>query len=382
MRVAFLTHEPFHPPSGGGSAEAAYLVRELVRRGHEVHVFGPQDERPDEVAATFGIRLHRFTRWRMGRYTRLRNVKYLLYPAALARQVASVAERTHFDVLLSQHAIAAVAAGRLRRPLRVPVVMNFLDHLTGFLETWPVWRMPPPLLAVLKRYELSLPRRFDAEAVLTVSETLADRFVTAGYPAGRLRALGYGYDATAFPFRAEAVAARAEGPPRIVMHGSLTIITCNASPWTPCPGCGRSGRTCASSFSATRRRHGARSSVGPAAWGWPTCCIIGGLSLTTRSRAIWPRPRWAWCRTRNRPAPTALLWPRWSSISRWGCPRFALRWTVCGGTSATSRFCGSRGLTGRASETPCWPGCGSHGPTERPLAEPAARRVRERLIGR
>ncbi|MEN9675699.1 MAG: hypothetical protein RIS76_1595, partial [Verrucomicrobiota bacterium] len=21
MRVAFLTHEPFHPPSGGGSAE-------------------------------------------------------------------------------------------------------------------------------------------------------------------------------------------------------------------------------------------------------------------------------------------------------------------------------------------------------------------------
>ncbi|MBE7503476.1 MAG: glycosyltransferase family 4 protein [Verrucomicrobiales bacterium] len=221
MRVALLTHEPFHPPSGGGSAEAAYLVRELVRRGHEVHVFGPQDERPDEVAATFGIRLHRFTRWRMGRYTRLRNVKYLLYPAALARQVAAAARQTRFDVLLSQHAIAAVAAGRLRQPLQVPVVMNFLDHLTGFLETWPAWRMPPPLLAVLKRYELSLPHRFQAEAVLTVSETLADRFAAAGYPTTRLRPLGYGYDATAFPFRAEAVAARAQGPPRIVMHGSF-----------------------------------------------------------------------------------------------------------------------------------------------------------------
>ena len=33
MRIAFLTHEPFYPPSGGGSAEAAYLVQELVRRG-------------------------------------------------------------------------------------------------------------------------------------------------------------------------------------------------------------------------------------------------------------------------------------------------------------------------------------------------------------
>jgi glycosyltransferase involved in cell wall biosynthesis len=221
MRVAFLTHEPFHPPSGGGSAEAAYLVRELVRRGHEVHVFGPQEERPEEVATTFGIHLHPFTRWRMGRYTSWRNAKYLLYPAALARQVAAAARQIRFDVLLSQHAIAAVAAGRLRRPLQVPVVMNFLDHLTGFLETWPVWRMPPPLLALLKRYELALPRRFQAEAVLTVSETLADRFSAAGYPPARLRAINYGYDAAAFPFRPEAVAARAQGPLRIVMHGSF-----------------------------------------------------------------------------------------------------------------------------------------------------------------
>ena len=42
MRLAFLTHEPFHPPSGGGSAEAVYLVEEFVRRGHEVHLFGPE----------------------------------------------------------------------------------------------------------------------------------------------------------------------------------------------------------------------------------------------------------------------------------------------------------------------------------------------------
>ena len=42
MRLALLTHEPFYPPSGGGSAEAVYLVEEFVRRGHEVHLFCPQ----------------------------------------------------------------------------------------------------------------------------------------------------------------------------------------------------------------------------------------------------------------------------------------------------------------------------------------------------
>ena len=41
MRLAFLTHEPYFPPSGGGSAEAIYLIRELVRRNHEIHLFCP-----------------------------------------------------------------------------------------------------------------------------------------------------------------------------------------------------------------------------------------------------------------------------------------------------------------------------------------------------
>ena len=47
FRIAFLTHEPFYPPSGGGSAEAIYLVDEMVRRGHQVHVFGPQIDDPE-----------------------------------------------------------------------------------------------------------------------------------------------------------------------------------------------------------------------------------------------------------------------------------------------------------------------------------------------
>ena len=220
-RVAFLTHEPLSPPTGGGSAELVYLAQEAVRRGLEVHVFGPAGDDAETVRRQFGVRLHPFTAWAMGRYTRWRNLKYLLYPFFLERLVAPAHRASPFDALVSQHAIAAVAAGRLRRAFGVPVVMNFLDHLTGFMETWPAWLMPPPLLAVLKRYELSLPRRADVEGVLTVSEPLADLFAATGYPRARLQPMYYGYDARLFPFDPAALARRTDSPPTIVMHGSL-----------------------------------------------------------------------------------------------------------------------------------------------------------------
>jgi hypothetical protein len=69
VRLALLTHEPFFPPSGGGSAEAVYLVRELVGRGHEVTVFCPRLDDARGVAACFGIRVREFTGWRMGRHS-------------------------------------------------------------------------------------------------------------------------------------------------------------------------------------------------------------------------------------------------------------------------------------------------------------------------
>lgn len=221
MRLALLTHEPFHPPSGGGSAEAIYLVREFVRRGHQVHVFCPEIVEPARVAAEFGIRLHAFTGWRMGRYTRWRSLKYLLYPFGLERLVRQAATTFPCDLLLTQHAISAVAGGRLRRRLGVPLVMNQLDFLTGFMETWPRWRMPRSVLALLKNYELSLPQRFAAEGVMTVSEPLADRLAAAGYPRNRLQPIYYGYDAARFACDAVAVAARTDRPPVVAMHGSF-----------------------------------------------------------------------------------------------------------------------------------------------------------------
>ena len=219
LRIAFLTHEPFYPPSGGGSAEAVYLVEEMVRRGHEVHVFCPLIAVAKSVEEKFRIKLHQFTVWQMGRYARLRNIKYLLYPLFLQRMVARAARAMEFDLLLSQHAISAVAAGRLKRRLKVPVVMNFPDLLTGFMETWPPCVAPRPFVEMLKRYEVSMPVRYGVDGVLAISDALGDYFVKQGYPRENILPIYYGYAAQYFPFQERAM--DADTPPVIVMHGSF-----------------------------------------------------------------------------------------------------------------------------------------------------------------
>ena len=216
MRLALLTHEPFYPPSGGGSAEANYLVSELIRRGHEVHLFCPYFPDRDAVAHRFGITVHPFTSWEMSRHTRLRSLKYLAYPGALRRLVRRIARDIPFDAILSQHAISAVAAGRLKADLGVPVVMNFLDFLTGFMESWPRWAMPRFLLRHLMAYELSLPKRHNADAVLTVSNELAHRFAETGFDPDRLHPIHYGYDAKLFQ-----LGTRNPEPRTVAMHGSF-----------------------------------------------------------------------------------------------------------------------------------------------------------------
>jgi glycosyltransferase involved in cell wall biosynthesis len=219
LRIAFLTHEPFFPPSGGGSAEALYLVQEMVRRGHQVHVFGPKIDDAVGVEKKFGVCLHPFTKWAMGRYTSFRNFKYLAYPFFLERMVATVARETKFDLLFSQHAISAVAAGKLKARLQVPVVMNFPDLLTGFMETWPPYVAPRPVVRALMNYEITLPVRYGVDGVCAISDEFADRLAARGYPRAQICPVYYGFDASAFPLREQAPPP--ERPPVVVMHGSF-----------------------------------------------------------------------------------------------------------------------------------------------------------------
>lgn len=216
MNIGILTHEPFHPPSGGGSSQAIYLVEEMVRRGHSVHVFAPQPENVAELEAKYRIRIHPFTTWKMGRYAKLRNVKYLAYPFFLERLVRRAAANVKFDVLLAQHAISCVAAGKLRRDLNCAVGMNFLDYLTGYFDSWPKYMAPTLVVSRMKKFELSLPIKYQAEAVFTISDVLADLFKEAGYPAQRILPIYYGYDGKLFQPTFEP-----SPTPLVVMHGSL-----------------------------------------------------------------------------------------------------------------------------------------------------------------
>ena len=221
LRIAFLTHEPFYPPSGGGSAEAVYLIEEMVRRGHAVHLFCPKFKESVSVAKLFGITVHAFTRWPMGRYVKRRNLKYLVWPFFLRRMVVKAARTETFDLVFSQHAISAVAAGKLKRQLGVPVVMNFPDLLTGFMETWPNYVMPRPVVRALMRYEVSLPVRYGVDGVLAISDRLTELFVERGYDRQRILPIYFGYAAKHFPLQPRRPAGT--GPAVVVMHGSLDV---------------------------------------------------------------------------------------------------------------------------------------------------------------
>ncbi|MEP6662068.1 MAG: glycosyltransferase family 4 protein [Verrucomicrobiota bacterium] len=216
MTIGLLTHEPFFPPSGGGSSQAIYLVEEMVRRGHAVHVFAPQSENVEELEKKFQIKIHPFTKWKMGRYAKMRNLKYLAYPIFLERLVQDVSRSVKFDVLLAQHAISCVAAGKLRQQLNCAVAMNFLDYLTGYFDSWPKFLAPPPLVKFLKHFELSLPIKYNAEGIFTISDELSDLFIEAGYPTERILAVYYGYDGKLFQ-----PTFQTSKTPLVVMHGSL-----------------------------------------------------------------------------------------------------------------------------------------------------------------
>jgi glycosyltransferase involved in cell wall biosynthesis len=104
--------------------------------------------------------------------------------------------------------------------------MNFLDYLSGFMETWPGYVMPKPVLRRIMNFELSLPSRYQVDGVLTVSDTLADYFAEKGYPKGRLQPIYYGYDSDLFkPLRNDPPSEQPTpggGPgPVLVMHGSF-----------------------------------------------------------------------------------------------------------------------------------------------------------------
>jgi glycosyltransferase involved in cell wall biosynthesis len=97
--------------------------------------------------------------------------------------------------------------------------MNFPDLLTGFMETWPGYMAPRPVVQALMRYEISLPVRYHVDGVCAISDEFARRLAAGGYPPEKICPIYYGYDAQAFPLRQQLPPAGR--PPAIVMHGSF-----------------------------------------------------------------------------------------------------------------------------------------------------------------
>lgn len=232
MRIAFLTHEPFYPSSGGGSIEAIYLVMAMAERGYQVDVYCPEFDEPDSFQEKpwTRVRFIKFTRWEMGRYTRFRNFKYLLFPAQLEKMVRRQArtEGIHYDWIWGQHSIACEAAGRLKRYFvrtqsdsNIRLAMNYLDLLTGFMESWPSWMAPSFLIRRLTGYEIRTPARYNADVVYTVSDELLDRFAAVGISREKLFSFYFGIDSRLFTHAEWSPESEMNEAPEIVMHGSF-----------------------------------------------------------------------------------------------------------------------------------------------------------------
>ena len=220
LHVGVVTHEPFWPPSGGGSSEAPYLVEHLVSRGHRVTVFAPAPGPVAAIERRFGICLDRFALFPMERRTRLRTLKYLAFPVLIERHLETRHAADPLSVVLAQHSISGVAAGRFGRRRAVPVVLNYLDCLTGYLDAGggPRWACRP-LVRRLQQFELGMARRYHAAAALTISATLADALVATGLPAERVLPIYYGFDERLFDPR-RARCPQELTPGYVLMHGS------------------------------------------------------------------------------------------------------------------------------------------------------------------
>ena len=225
--------------------------------------------------------------------------------------------------------------------------MNFPDLLTGFMETWPAWLAPRPLVEALKRYEISLPSRYGVDGVLTVSDTLADFFAERGFPREKILPIYYGYDAEKFPFRARPAPAI---PPVVVMHGSFDAHHLGPIAFDAI----RSGDAAAArNRFPVRRKKNRRAGrfFEPRAETNSRIQIrsAGFRALRGGGRNTSPTRAWASCLTRNPPERTARLSPRWSNTSPADCPPWPRRSKASGAIFKTTRWCVSRNSTARIS---------------------------------
>ncbi len=184
-------------------------------------IFCPEIDGALQVEINFRVRLHQFRKWKMGRYAKIEECK--IYPCTRFFWNAwwpMPRGKKNSICWYRSTPFPAVAAGKWKSRLKIPVVMNFPDLLTGFMETWPAWMAPRPLIKALERYEIfHAGPLWRVDGALAISDTLADYFVERGFPREKIQPIYYGYDSDKFPFRARPVFK--DEPSVVAMHGSF-----------------------------------------------------------------------------------------------------------------------------------------------------------------
>lgn len=223
LEIVILSHEPFWPPSGGGSTEAAYLVQAFIERGHKPIVFAPGKSEclplwAFKAQEEGNFEFFPFQYVQIKRLSRLRFLYYPIYPFLLYRHCSICMERRKTpDLILIQHAISALVGGWLKKKWNCQLILNELDFLAGYFDVWPRYLIPTSLARFFKKLELRLPFIIRADGILVVSDALRERFIKAGVSPDHICTIYYGYDPEKFKFNENSN----YDPYLIVMHGSF-----------------------------------------------------------------------------------------------------------------------------------------------------------------
>ena len=162
MKIAYITHETFFPPKGGGAVRVLNIAKAFAKKGHRVILFAPygelysgEKEIIPEVAFIPVSNIERFK-------TKNKEIAYIKFLFLLT----SLLIKEKFDLLFSHIAVAGTSGALVKTIKRKPAVIDLDDIISGFSGISFIKRYGPT-------FEFFIPAFYDR--VVCMSESLAKR---------------------------------------------------------------------------------------------------------------------------------------------------------------------------------------------------------------
>lgn len=183
MKILFCSHEQFMPLSGGGTVGNLEIVRNLIKRGHQVTVSTPLFIDPEEVEDKYGVTMCDFSPFYMHRSARHRLIRYACYALLFIFHLAETLSRKKYDVVIIRNSVLASSAMFLLPFFRrTRFYISYTDFLGSFLFEAP--NVPRFIARILFFYERTVPRLFDG--IFVISPRMKHELVRSGVPAERI----------------------------------------------------------------------------------------------------------------------------------------------------------------------------------------------------